>query len=336
MKKLNFLDKLLFLANIFVATFLILAYLIPFLDPEQYALVSILNLVFPILVAANLIFVVLWILKLKPQFLISLLVLLLGSNHLKALYQISKNPDPVENNSVKVLSYNVRQFNRLNWIKSPNIKQKICNYINDQNADIVCFQEYTNAKNISLTHPYKTEIKTRSGGQAIYSNYKIVNYGNLVFPQTSNNAIFADIKIDKKIIRIYNIHLQSFYLNTNKQYYGNTGNEALLKKISYNFKKQSSQIKLLQEHIQKSPYPSILMGDFNNNAFSWNYNQLTKTHKDAFVEAGSGLGKTYNYFLPFRIDFIFADKNMSVNSFQSHKVKLSDHYPISASININN
>jgi hypothetical protein len=43
------------------------------------------------------------------------------------------------------------------------------------------------------------KIKT---GQAIFSKYPIIDQGNLVFPNSNNNAIFADIKTWKDIIRV--------------------------------------------------------------------------------------------------------------------------------------
>ena len=54
---------------------------------------------------------------------------------------------------------------------------------------------------------------------------------------------------------------------------------------------------------------------------------------DTFEEAGNGFGKTYDFkFFPLRIDFILVDKRFTVNGFRTFEEKLSDHYPIKASI----
>ena len=73
----------------------------------------------------------------------------------------------------------------------------------------------------------------------------------------------------------------------------------------------------------------IICGDFNNTAYSWAYRKLSKNKKDAFVEAGFGMGKSFRYIYPMRIDFILTDEKATVNQFKTFsKIKYSDHYPI--------
>ena len=64
------------------------------------------------------------------------------------------------------------------------------------------------------------------------------------------------------------------------------------------------------------------------------YQKLSKNKKDAFLEAGIGIGKSFRYIYPMRIDFILTDKNATVNQYKSfNDIKLSDHYPIMSRIN---
>ncbi|NIJ45096.1 endonuclease/exonuclease/phosphatase (EEP) superfamily protein YafD [Wenyingzhuangia heitensis] len=335
MKRLNILDKFLFFTNSLVAALLIISYIIPYINPINYPSIAILSLTYPSLLILNLVFIILWIVKLKKQFLLSVIVIAIGFSHTKALFSFAKK-EIKNKNDITLISYNVRQFNRYKWIKDRNIKKDISNFINQQQADIVCMQEFSNTKNISIKLTKAIEKKNQSSGLVIYSNYPVVNSGSFDFKNTSNDIIYADLKIDKKIIRIYNIHLQSFSLDTQKEHYGSKNNEALFLRFKDVFKKQSEQILQLKKHIKACPYPTILAGDFNNTAFSWNYKQLMETHKDAFVEAGKGFGKSYDYFIPFRIDFILPSNNMAVNSFTSFSSKMSDHFPIMARINLNN
>ncbi|HLU50872.1 MAG TPA: hypothetical protein VKZ42_01805, partial [Flavobacteriaceae bacterium] len=54
---------------------------------------------------------------------------------------------------------------------------------------------------------------------------------------------------------------------------------------------------------------------------------------DAFTKAGKGIGKTFSFKkIPLRIDFIFVDKSLTVNSFTTYTEKFSDHFPISSLI----
>jgi len=333
MKGLNFLEKLLFLVNSLLATLLVITYLVPYINPINLPSLAVLSLGYPALVSINIVFIILWVLKLKKQFLLSTIVVLCGIQHLQALFSFHKNEN-ISKNEITVLSYNVRQFNRFNWIKSTNVKDELSTFINNQNADIVCFQEFSNSKGVIIDLPKIIDRRRGAIGLAIFSKHPVIASGSFDCKNTVNNIIYADLKIKSKIIRVYNLHLQSFGLDLTKDNYGSSDKEALLKKYKKVFKHQAQQVTELQEHLKKCPYPSIIAGDFNNTAFSWNYKQLTKNHKDAFVEAGSGFGKSYNHKIPFRIDFILPSNNMIVNSFTTFKTKLSDHFPIMTKINL--
>ncbi|MBK7121790.1 MAG: hypothetical protein IPH68_02690 [Chitinophagaceae bacterium] len=57
--------------------------------------------------------------------------------------------------------------------------------------------------------------------------------------------------------------------------------------------------------------------------------------KNAFVEKGSGLGRTFSGISPvLRIDNIFVDEEMEVLQFNLIKKKLSDHFPIIADVQL--
>ncbi|MGA8853236.1 MAG: endonuclease, partial [Christiangramia sp.] len=57
--------------------------------------------------------------------------------------------------------------------------------------------------------------------------------------------------------------------------------------------------------------------------------------KDAFLEAGSGFGKSFklNYF-PLRIDFLLIEDGMKINEFEKFEIDYSDHYPVSTKISL--
>jgi len=81
-----------------------------------------------------------------------------------------------------------------------------------------------------------------------------------------------------------------------------------------------------------------VLGDFNNNAYSYEYNQLINqcNLKDTFVVAGNGFGATFNFnYFPTRIDFILVPDSAKVYSHQViQKKEWSDHYPIIAEISL--
>ena len=80
----------------------------------------------------------------------------------------------------------------------------------------------------------------------------------------------------------------------------------------------------------------VIAGDFNNTAYSYVYKLIKADQKDAFVTAGNGFGRTYDFkFFPVRIDFILVDERFDINGFKTFDVKYSDHYPIQAKISLN-
>jgi endonuclease/exonuclease/phosphatase family metal-dependent hydrolase len=168
---------------------------------------------------------------------------------------------------------------------------------------------------------------------AIYSKHKILNAGSLDFKNTNNNVIYADIVKEKDTIRIYNTHFQSLQIKPNEDNFGEKDSGKLIKRVSKSFKKQAAQTSLFLQHEQQWKGKKIVCGDFNNTAYSWMYHEISKNKKDAFLEAGKGFGKTYNYWFPLRIDFILTDKNAIVNRFSNFSEKHSDHFPIQAKIN---
>ena len=95
------------------------------------------------------------------------------------------------------------------------------------------------------------------------------------------------------------------------------------------YRKRAEQARTVRAEIEKSPYPVILCGDFNDTPSSYTYHKVAQKLEDAFVEAGNGMGKTYAGIFPsFRIDYIFHDTIFSANQFRTIKADYSDHYPV--------
>jgi len=116
-----------------------------------------------------------------------------------------------------------------------------------------------------------------------------------------------------------------------EDFFGHKDSEKLIKRLSSSFKIQQQQIDTLNSHLSLCKYKVILAGDMNNTAYSWSYKNLKSDLQDSFLEAGKGFGKTYEFKkFPLRIDFIFADKRMKFINHRTYNKKYSDHYPISA------
>ncbi|MBL4744864.1 MAG: endonuclease/exonuclease/phosphatase family protein [Flavobacteriaceae bacterium] len=337
MKNLSPFDGLMKLINSIVALCLVLAILVKYISPNNYAFTVFISLGTPILLFANLLFLIYWIVQIKRPFLISAIALAISFMAIQQTYGFEPR-EIMLTKDLKVMSYNVRMFNVFEWIKNKDIESEIVSFVKKTSPDVLCIQEYYPTKKLNKLYPYrykKTSIKKTTFGQAIYSKYKIIKSGSLNFPNSNNNAIFADIVKGKDTIRIYNVHLESLGVNPRKENFGEKTREKLRNRMEKSFKKQGLQASLLVSHEKECHYKIILCGDFNNNAFSWVYHQLKNKKKDAFVEAGDGFGKTFDYPFPLRIDFILSDETITVNHFKTYTEKLSDHYPIMARLQLN-
>ena len=337
MKKLSFFDKFLFFTNSLLGVFTLFGYVIPFLNPSAFGLLSVMSLSMPLLLFSNAFFLMYWLFKLKKQLFVSLVILGLGYNTLQTLFQFQEKKNFL-NEDLKVMSYNVRLFNKSKWSKNDSLGEKTALLIRKKNPDVLGMQEYYPTNKVPLDFPYSYVEKNPNGRslakQALFSKHKMIDKGSLNFEKSGNNAIFADIVVKEDTLRIYNIHLESMSIDKNKDNFGQKDSEALLSRFKKSFAKQVEQVQKIVEHQKASPYKTIFLGDFNNTAFSWVYRQLSNGKKDAFVEAGVGLGKSFDYVFPFRIDFILTENCFEINNFKTFNVPYSDHYPIMARIQI--
>ena len=332
MKNLKLFDKFIFFFNSVAAVLLLLSYILPYFEPKKFAFLSVLSLTVPFLIIVNILFVVYWLLKVRRQMLLSLIVLLIGYKYLSSLYKFSSSKNVEHEQNISVMNYNVRLFNVFKWIPDDNVEQKIVDFINEKQPDILSIQEYRRDDNIQF--PGYNKFEEISGekvknGQAIFSKFPIVNSGSIEFPDTYNNAIFIDVVKGKDTIRVYNVHLQSMKIDANGDALKTETSENLFRRVSNTFTMQQFQTELFLLHKKECPYKMIICGDFNNTAYSYVYKEIKGDLQDAFVEAGNGFGRTFNFkFFPVRIDFILVDEAFEINSFKSLDTLLSDHYPI--------
>ena len=340
---------------------MLLSYLSVFISPEKIWLLAFFGLAYPFLLIVNFLFIIFWIYKKRKFFIIPLMAILLGWNYLATYIQIPLKKQNKEisasENGFNILSFNVRLFDLYNWSESINTPSEIFEFLNTNEFDLICFQEFftktsgelsensiiKNLKNKYFIHiDYTIENRNYNYGIATFSKYPIVNRGVINFNNSSNSSIYTDVVINKDTIRIFNNHLQSIRFNKNN-YSFITNSKTLkdderlkeIKDISFRlrdaFIKRASQANIISKHIQNSPYPVVVCGDFNDVPVSYTYRKMKKNLNDSFVEAGKGIGTTYmGKFPSFRIDFIFHSKEIKCVNFNIPNVKLSDHFPVTS------
>ncbi|AOW08033.1 endonuclease/exonuclease/phosphatase family protein [Flavobacterium gilvum] len=347
MRNLSWFNKGMYFVNLALIALTFIAYLLPFLAPKFFPLLSVFTLFMPLFFLANGLFFLYWGIQFKKRMILSGLVLLIGITFFNKFYKFSAKEFQESDKDFTVMSYNVRLFNVFKWLDRDDIPDNILEFINEQNPDILCIQEFSNSADIDLkVYPYKfvlMEGKQIKTGQAIFSKFPIIEHGNIPFPKSNNNVVYADIKKGKDIIRVYNMHLQSIKISPdvneiseNIDVIDQQKSKFLFIRISKAFTQQQEQAAIFKEHEKNCKYPIIICGDMNNSAFSYVYRNIKGKLKDSFEEAGVGFGATYTFkYYPARIDYIFADETMEVKQFESFPdFQNSDHYPIMARLSM--
>ncbi|MBU2062193.1 MAG: endonuclease/exonuclease/phosphatase family protein [Bacteroidetes bacterium] len=348
MKNLSWFNRLMYFLNIVLIMVTFIAYVLPYLAPKMFPILSVLTLIIPAFFVLNALFFMYWLIQFKKRLILSGLVLLMGITFINKFYKFSEKEYADDDKSFKVMSYNVRLFNLFQWLDKDDVAGEILEFVNDKNPDILCIQEFSTSAKIDLK-VYKHKFILMEGdkirtGQAIFSKFPIINEGSIALPNSSNNVIYADIKRGKDIIRVYNMHLQSIKISPdvteiseNIDAINQDKSQKMLSRISKAFKKQQIQAEIFKEHKKDCKYPIIICGDMNNSAYSYVYRDIRGDLKDSFEEAGLGFGKTYKFrYYPARIDYIFADASMTVKKLETFSdFENSDHYPIMAQFSMN-
>ena len=362
--------KIIFLVvNIFVSVVFLLACLAPYLDPIKWWLISLIGLAFAFLIISLIAFIFFWLIF-KPRYVfISLIPLIIGWKSISVFFAFHI-PDKFDyekpKDVLRIVQWNVARF--IEWKKNNNkgsqTRVKMMDLIKEQNADVLCFQEfftssdpiyYDNLNYVmkELGYPYYFYSRDNDGplqwmGQAIFSRYPIIDSALLRFPKPSmpEALIHADIIANKDTIRIYTMHLQSVQFrkqdfesiekikNTDDGMVENSKN--IFSKLKRGAINRARQADLVKKIIALSPYPYIITGDFNDVPNSYTYFTIKGTDlEDAFLNTGLGVGRTFSNIAPtLRIDYLLTTKDFSVKQFNRVIKNYSDHYMLVADVKL--
>ena len=354
--------------SILVCVFLATS-LMPLLNPASWWFVGFSGLLYPYIFLL-LLAVTALLIPARPRLAIAGIVALILSypnmNKVLAWNRPSVFRETKADGHLRIMTWNVRRFtpwNKEYFDPRKNNLDDIVEEVRAYDPDILCFQEfYTGAavrrRNLelfrdSLGYPYvaydrKKEQRDRSNsGTIIFSRYPIAMAYTYRLPQEISTAaespVGADIVTGRDTFRVVNFHMQSFgFLNRdyldlyrirNQDEGGLQASRNIFHKMRYAFSKRGQQADLIRKEISRSPYRVVACGDMNDVPNSYAYGIVSKDLKDAFLEKGSGLGKSFisgrSRFLTWlptlRIDYIFTDTAIRVSQFRMVTRKLSDH-----------
>ena len=321
----NNIDRILFFVNSVILLLLLISYLAPKIHPDFFWHISLLGILFPFLLILNTLFAVYWVISWRKYFWANIVIIVLGLPYIdntianqkntldqKEFSQLQKNKKHQFDQLINLMSFNVRLFNQNENIDDDKIENKIVEMIKEKKPNVLCLQEFNlteSTKELFDAFNYK---KNNDNKLQIFTNYRVIKSGYI---KSKNICIYKDIVLNDTI-RVYNIHLQSNWVKTMKSSYQNRVSEALK----------------IKKHIDKSPYPVIVCGDFNDTPLSYTYSTLKKGLADSFQESGIGIGNSYVSIPTLRIDYILHSQKYESYNYKKLKYKFSDHYPISCDI----
>ncbi len=358
-KKIIRFRTILVIASVTAVASLFLAYLSPYIHPDTIELVPFFGLVYPIIVISVIVLGIIWAFMKSRWGFVMLGALLLGGNlHFRTLALGSEDEIPQDANVFKIMSYNVRLFDvyNENLEEARSNRDSIISFIHREDPDVICFQEFyhqdkptrfvtkdTIAKLLGTKYTHERyshkRIQRQNFGICMLSKYEMIAQGDVTFEvnaNTDNYCIYADIVKGRDTIRVYNIHLQSIKLQQedyalfgekNKQAGGKKSTARLLfEKLTIAYPTRAEQARKVVKHIESSPYPVVVCGDFNDTPMSYVYNQFNRTLIDSYRESCFGLGVTYVGKVPAgRIDYIFHTPNLVSSKFKIQEKAYSDH-----------
>lgn len=342
---------------------------IQYFPPLQWWFIGILALMLPYIIVLLIIFFTGWLFARSFWCLLSFITLLLGWQALQNIIPFNYSSEFIikkDTNSLRIMSWNVEQFDIQHHKRHPEIKAQMLELINQFKPDIACFQEMVGGdynKTINYLGDFKRTLKFNNYyytydvrldfdskhhfGIIIFSRFPFLNKKTITENSLDYNSTFqyTDVIAGSDTVRVFNIHLQSLrFTSGNLNYLDNphlntdttlTESKSILIKLKRAFLKRGVQAHRVKEEIDKSPYPVIVCGDFNDVPNSYAYNTIGKNLQNAFVQKGAGIGRTFSGISPtLRIDNIFADKKFTVTQFTLINKRLSDHFPIIADVSL--
>lgn len=340
-----------------VSTVLVL--LISYIRPEGW-FIDLLAFGVPVILLLNLLLIPLILLFSRrwKYWLPPLLLLLFSVKPIRET--INYHPDRDTICDFTVMSYNIATFNpqRMEQKKSNSYNNaSLYNWLRQNRPpDILCLQEFYHSdlddydntldsilriggyRYFYMNPVYKDEFKGIFG-VITFSRFRSLKSGPIKYGEHyMNKGIYHDFVIGKDTVRLLNFHLNSMSIRLN-----NSDTLSFKEYISYNarniynrlhsgYHHRRTEIAEVQKFIDDSPYKVIACADMNAVPYSYTYQKMRRTLRNAFEDAGNGFGFSYNRFPYYiRIDNQFYDERLQVKFYRTHtEMKASDHYPIEA------
>lgn len=364
----KFTKQFIVLCNVLVSISMLLVYVLPKSDQAYFWFINLFALTFPFLVLIQIGFLVFWFMAKRKLSLIPIITLLLCIPLIQKVIAVNGSNKQTANPGFKMATWNVHLFNfyenkgRLDSVMMQRAREIQSDVLALQefvfSPDSTSFMSLDSVKNklgykYAITGSDKHFGVYANGGKknakyfpfcvALFSNYPVLQWKKVQpYPQYNHTFIWADLLIGNDTIRFFVVHMQSMhFVKTDYDFIDNIDDQDVekVKRVGRNLinkMKNANVLRAIQAHnikeeVNKSPYPVILCGDFNDVPNSYAYQIIGKGLKDAHLEKGNGIGRTFQYLSPtLRIDYIWHSPLLQLTDTKVIQPSLSDHCPVVA------
>ena len=246
--------------------------------------------------------------------------------------------------AITLLTWNT---GRMGEFKKPD-KNEVLQYLLSQEADVICLQEvdvYKDAKYLTLPevrqalgkkYPYSyidfsVYNKRHQYGTMVWSKYPLINKQSIHYETQGNLSNRCDMVVGTDTIRLINNHLESYKFQTEDL--------SDMDKIEQKWRRalplRNAQARVVRREIEASPYPVVVVGDFNSVALSYAYWHISAGLHDAWNETHYfwETGATYEYKgIGLRIDYILCSDPIKPTACTVKETTGSDHKPVVATL----
>ena len=272
------------------------------------------------------------------------------------------SPPANENAQLRILSYNLGQFDLISQAEQAQKLGKILHFLH---PDVVGLQEfmvrYRGAPLRIKNMPYVANKLDSLGFQSVASDVHDVS---TTFQPIASRASkieqlqqrrlsiveegFPEMKLMRMHFRwngreavLYNLHLRTF--GERKPW-----DEQNLSPLSFRFwifylrqyrdafRYRAWQAEQIRNAMEQETLPLIVSGDFNSTPHNWVFHHLAQGMQDVFRQTGSTLKTSYHTRLPLaRIDHMLVSRHWKIFSADIPPMEHSDHRPLLVQLGLN-
>lgn len=239
-------------------------------------------------------------------------------------------------------------------------ENEVLRYLMNQDADVVCLQEVDVYKNSRyLTLPEVKELLSRKYrysyldfsvynsyhqfGTMVWSKYPLIHKQSIHYATKGNLSNRCDVVVGTDTLRLINNHLESYMfkaedlqdVETQRDYDGLRSSARKLEaKWHRALPLRNAQARVIRDEIKASPYPVVVVGDFNSIPLSYTYLTIRRGLHDAWAETSWGRWGTTctKRNIGVHIDYILSSPVLQPVSCDIIKTTGSDHRPVVATL----